>query len=175
MHRILISAVAAVLLAIPLGAQQLPNRSWALSAGAMGYDASGTGTAPVVAVSATQTLPWRWVALEGAVGYAPLSEQFGGKLTQLGVVEAQAQLQWPGRVVRPYVGVGGGYVHYFANASGRKAFEPSAVFATGLRAAMTETWGLRIDARVRGWQFAGATDWAVNTSGEVTAGVSRSF
>jgi hypothetical protein len=175
MQRIPVVAALAVVLVAPLGAQQLPNRSWAIGAGPMTFDASGTGVAPVVTASAAQTLPWRWVAVEGALGYSPLGEQFGGDPTQLGLAEAQAQLQWPGSRVRPYLGFGGGLVHYFSNAAGRKASTPSVVVGAGVRTMLVGDWGFRLDGRVRGWEFAGATDWAVNTSAEVTAGISRRF
>ena len=160
----------------PLAAQRVAERSLSLSAGAVSFDMSGTGTAPVTTLSVAQTLPVRWVALEATAGYAGVDEQFSdGRTTRLGTLEGEAQLQWPAARLRPYLGVGGGCVHYFTNADSRRPTEPSMVFAAGLRAAVTGQWGLRIDGRIRGWEFANATDWAVNTAGELTLGVTRRF
>ena len=176
-HSILAAAMIAGALGAlttPIRAQQVPDRAVALSAGAMGYDASGTGSASVFALSASQTLPWRWIALEGSFGYTSMEEQYA-PTTRLGIAELQAQLQWPARVVRPYIGIGGGVVHYLNNADGRRSTEPAVALGAGLRAALSESWGLRLDGRVRGWDFANATDWAVNTTGEVTLGLMRRF
>ena len=172
--------VTALLLAVAVTssvarAQQRLDRSATLAVGPMGFDASGTGTATIVTLSAAQPIAVRWMLLEATAGYAALEEQFRDPPTRTGILEAQLQLQWPAARVQPYVGAGGGLVHYFTRADGRKATEPAIAFGAGLRAALTDAWGLRLDARVRGWQFAGATDWAVNSSGEVTLGVSRRF
>jgi len=174
--RLTIPLLAALLgVATMLPAQQAPTRSVTLAAGPMSFDASGTGTATVVALSAVQTMPWRWVALEAQAAYAGLDEQSGGAATRTGILEGQAQLQWPNGRVQPYLGLGGGLVRYLTNANGRRAIEPAVVGAIGMRAALTDAWGVRLDARVRGWQFAGATDWAVNSSTELTLGLSRRF
>lgn len=168
-----LSLLTLALAGTPLSAQWMPDRTLSLSAGPMSFDASGTGTAVIVALSAAQTLPWRWLAMEASLGYAGLDEQFSGSPTRFGVVEVEAQLQWPGARFRPYLGAGPGLAHYFTNAGGRRATEPAVVFGAGLRAGLTAAWALRLDTRIRGWRFAGATDWAVNTSGEITVGVSR--
>ena len=165
---ILIAAtIAGAVIVTPLGAQQLSDRSLALSAGAMGYDVSGTGTASVFALSAAQTLPWRWLAVEGSLGYAGLDEQFTRTPTRLGIADLQAQLQWPARLVRPYIGFGGGVVHYLNNAGGRRSTVPSLALGAGVRAALTNAWGLRVDGRLRGWDL--------NTTAEATLGVMRRF
>ena len=159
--------VTAATTAAPLAAQQLPDRSLALSAGPMGFDASGTGTAAVFGLSAAQTLPWRWVAIEGSLAYAGLDEQFMSRPTRLGIAELQAQLQWPARVVRPYLGFGGGVVHYLTDVGVQRSTEASVAFGAGLRAALTNEWGLRLDGRLRGWDH--------NTSTEATLGLMRRF
>ena len=152
----------------PLAAQQVPDRALALSGGPMTFDASSVGEASVLTLSVSQTLPWRWAAVEGAVGYAGMPDE-------IGIAELQAQLQWPARLVRPYLGVGGGIVHYLGNAGGPRSTEPSVTLGAGLRAALTSAWGLRLDGRLRGWDFHQATDWAVNSSNEVTLGLTRRF
>ena len=159
----------------PLRAQQMHDVMLSLSAGPMSFDASGTGNAVIVGLSHVQTLPWRWLALETTVSYAGLDEQFSDTPTRFGALEVEAQLQYPGAHFRPYLGVGPGLTHYFNHVGGRRATEPAVAFGAGLRAALTPAWGLRFDARIRGWGFAGATDWAVNTSGEFTVGISRGF
>lgn len=174
--RVTVPLLAALIGIAPmLPAQRQPTRSVTLAAGPMSFDASGTGTATVVALSGVQTLPWRWVAFEAQAAYAGLAEQALGPATRMGILEGQAQLQWPSGRLKPYLGLGGGLVRYLANANGRRATEPAVGGAIGMRAAMTDAWGLRLDARLRGWQFAGATDGAVNSSAELTLGLSRRF
>ncbi len=173
--RLITALIIAAVVAAPVGAQQVANRAWTLSAGPMGFDGSGTGSTTVYGLSASQTLPWRWFAVEGSLGYAGMDEQFSGSLTHLGIAELQAQVQYPARLIRPYIGIGGGFIHYFTEAGGRRATEPSVALSAGLRAALTDSWGLQVDGRVRGWEFAHATDWAVNTTDQVTVGISRRF
>jgi len=152
-----------------------PERAITLAAGMMSFDASGTGTATVTSLSIAQTLGSRWIVLEAGATYAGLNEQFRDSPTRTGILEGQLQLQWPTNRLRPYLGAGGGVVHYFTHADGRPATEPAVSFGAGLRAALTETWGARLDGRIRGWKFGGATDWAVNSSVELTFGVSLRF
>ena len=153
----------------PAGAQRVPDRSATLGGGVMSFDASGTGSATVVSLSAAQTLlPSRWLAVEGTLAYAALGEQFRDAPTRFGVAEAQLQLQWPGARLRPYLGAGPGVAHYFTNGGGRDALQPALSAGVGLRAALGGPWGLRLDARLRGWGFG-------NMSGDATAGLSRPF
>jgi hypothetical protein len=140
-----------------------------LSAGAFQFDASGTGWAPVVALRGEHALVGRWLLGEAGVGYAPIGEQFAADRTHLGLAEVQLQLQAPFARVRPYVGGGGGLVSYLRGAGGRDVVTSTLSVAGGVRAALSNQFGLRAELRVRGW------DDFVNSAAEYTVGLSRSF
>ena len=122
MPRHLISAILACGLALatrPAYAQSVPEplpvphyrHAAGLVAGVSQFDLSGTGTTALVGARLETELQ-RWLVAEGALGYFRPQEQFPERSTYA-IPEVQLQVQYPGRVVRPYLGVGGGYV--FAN------------------------------------------------------------
>ena len=150
-----------------------PAATLSLSGGVMGFDASGTGHAPVVALRADRELAGRWALVEGGLAYAPIQEQFSGGRTQLGVAEAQFQAQLPRFRVRPYRGAGLGALAYLTGAGGRDRAEPTISVAGGARAALNQRLGARAELRVRYWQWGGSG--FVNGAAEWTLGVSRGF
>jgi hypothetical protein len=109
-----------------------------LMAGVSQYDLSGTGTTTLLGVRVEAGLR-RWLVAEAGLGFFDPNEQLGarGRYT---VSELQLQLQWPGRVARPYVGAGGGYVI----ADGGRNNTGTASAAGGVRVALP---GPRLDAR----------------------------
>ena len=136
-----------------------PRYAVGVVAGASQFDLSGTGTAGLLGARVEAELR-RWLVAEGAVGFFRPGEQFGGRASYA-IPEAQLQVQFPGRVVRPYLGAGGGYVF----ASGGGDAEGTASGAGGLRVALP---GAGLDARgelrVRGigQSFAGSTaEWTL--------------
>lgn len=162
-----------VLGAVPLAAQSAPERTVSVVGGAMTFDASGTGTAPVFALRVDRTLAGRWLIGEAGLGYAPITEQFQSVRTRLGVAELQAQFQAPLPIVRPYIGGGAGVVAYLTNAGGRGRVAEAVSAAAGLRADLTGRIGLRLEGRLRYWDY--NSPGFVNGSGEVTGGLSYRF
>lgn len=118
--------------------------------GAMQFDASGTGTAPVIALRAAVPLLGSWLLGEGNFSYASLHEQFSNGGTRIGVAEGQIQFQLPLARIRPYLGVGAGWLHYFNNAPAR-ATSPTYSAAAGLRVGLSPRLAARAELRLRGW------------------------
>ena len=160
--------------AISLEAQSSPEVS--VAAGAMQFDASGTGTAPVIALRAAVPLVGSWLLGEGNFSYASLDEQFSNAGTRIGVAEGQLQFQLPLARVRPYLGVGAGWLHYFNNAPAR-ATSPTYSAAAGLRVGLSPRLTARAELRLRGWnpysQSAGSGFG--NNAAEWTGGLAYTF
>ncbi|MES3034065.1 MAG: hypothetical protein V4813_08710 [Gemmatimonadota bacterium] len=117
------------------------------------FDLSGTGNALIISARADVALQ-RWLLAEGAVSAFRPDEQFGQRRTYV-VPEAQLQLQIPFGTLRPYLGLGAGYVF----ASGRQ--QVTASTAAGLRVRVAAV-DLRGELRVRGFgsEFSGAAaEW----------------
>jgi len=132
---------------------QTPTREISVSVGAMQFDASGTGTAPVIALRAAVPFVGSWLLGEGNLSYASLDEQFSNVGTRVGVAEGQVQFQLPLARVRPYLGAGAGWVHYFNNAAGRAATSPTYSAAAGLRVGLSPRFAARAELRLRGWDY----------------------
>jgi len=159
----------------PAGAQA-PGPELSLSAGAMQFDASGTGVAPTAAARAALPVAGRWLLAEGSLAYAALGEQFAPSPTRVAAAVAQLQLQAPLGPVRPYLGVGGGWVRYLSNAGGQPAAPGTLSGAAGLRVAVSGRLGVRGELRVRGWQRTSDGDFGfVNSAAEYTGGVTYAF
>ena len=162
--------------AIPLRAQ---NTGAEISAGlgAMQFDASGTGTVPVIALRGAVPLVGSWMLGEANLSFASLDEQFSELGTRVGVAEGQLQFQLPLARVRPYLGVGAGWLHYFNNAGTRATTTPTFSGAAGLRFKLTPRFGARAELRLRGWDWhTGPNDSSFGGSAaEWTAGVAYTF
>jgi hypothetical protein len=163
-----------LVLAIPLEAQ-IPAPEISAVVGAMQFDASGTGTVPVIALRAAVPLVGSWILGEANFSYASLDEQFSAVGTRVGVAEGQVQFQLPFYRVRPYVGVGGGWLHYFNNAGGRATTSPTYSAAAGLRARLSGRFGASAELRLRGWQYGGTPAGFGSSAAEWTAGTTYSF
>ena len=173
-NRFRFSAFCAVLIvAIPVGAQTR-TREVSVAAGASQFDASGTGTAPIAAVRAAAPLVGRWILGEISLSYASLDEQFSAINTRVGVGEAQLQAQLPATRVRPYIGLGGGWLHYFNNAAGRPATTPTVSASAGLRIPISPSVLVRGELRLRSWE-SGSNSGFNNNAGEWTAGLGYAF
>ena len=162
-----------VLSAVSLHAQNR-TREISVAVGAMQYDASGTGTAPIIALRTSTPFGTPWLLGEASFSYAALNEQFTSVPTRVGVAEGQVQLQWPAEKVRPYLGLGGGWLHYFNNSVGRASTPATISGAVGLRFAAAPRVNARAELRLRGWGE-GASSSFVNTAAEWTAGVAYAF
>ena len=168
-------ALALGIITSAAGAQPL-EREASLSVGTMWFDASGTGTAATFAARGMTPIAGRWLLAEGSLGYAALGEQFMRSRTRFGTLEAQLQVQAPFRVVRPYLGLGGGWVRYFTNTSFRNEMPATFSTAAGVRVRMTPNVGMRAEFRIRGWNRYTTGDFGFSSSAaELTGGLSYLF
>ena len=105
----------------------------------------------MIALRGAVPLGTSWLLGEGNFSYASLDEQFSAVGTRIGVAEGQLQFQLPLARVRPYVGAGAGWLHYFNNAVGRAATSPTYSAAAGLRVGLSPRFTARAELRLRGW------------------------
>jgi hypothetical protein len=169
------SAFYALLLvsAIPASAQT-STREVSFAIGASQFDASGTGTAPLAAIRAAAPLVGNWMLGDISLSYASLDEQFSTINTRVGVAEGQLQAQLPATRVRPYVGLGGGWLHYFNNSGGLPATNPTVSGSVGLRVPVSSALLLRGELRLRSWKT-GTSSGFHNNAAEWTAGMGYAF
>lgn len=174
-NRLTSSAFCAFLLcsAIPVAAQTA-TREVSFAVGASQFDASGTGTAPIAAIRAATPLVGQWMLGEVSFSYASLDEQFSTTNTRVGVGEGQLHAQYPATRVRPYVGLGGGWLHYFNNAAGRSTATPTVSGSVGLRIPVASSFMTRGELRLRSWKGGGSAGF-VNAAAEFTAGIGYRF
>lgn len=90
------------------GENMMPRyKAISLAGGISQFDLSGTGTSALLGARADIELN-RWLVTEGSLTGMRPDEQFTQKVTYI-IPELQLQLQAPLRVVRPYIGLGGGF------------------------------------------------------------------
>jgi hypothetical protein len=104
--------------------------------------------------------------IEPGLTYAHYSTQFGRGVSYL-LPEIQAQIQVPGRCVRPFLGGGVGLSHAWV--SGASANDLTLSAGAGTRVHLAELWSGRAELRVR------AIDPFHGTVAEWTLGVARQF
>jgi Outer membrane protein beta-barrel domain len=175
MKRAVLLTSCALLMVLTAAAQgQTPIREFSLAIGASQYDASGTGTAPLGAFRYSAPIAGRWLVGDLSLSYATLDEQFSSTNTNLGVAEGQLQAQLPFNSIRPYIGVGGGWLHYFSNMAGRPATGGTVSGSVGLRIPVSNALILRGEMRLRAWQAGGDGAYHDNAA-EYTAGLGFAF
>lgn len=152
---------------------QMSRPEISASVGAMQFDASGTGTAPVIALRAAFPIVGSWLLAEGNLSYASLDEQFSNVGTRIGMAEGQLQAQLPLGRVRPYLGAGAGWIHYFNNAPPR-ATSPTYSAAAGLRVGLSSRFSARAELRLRIWNPYPNSS-GNNSAGEWTGGLAYAF
>ena len=152
---------------------QTSRHEISIAAGASQFDASGTGTAPLAAIRLSGPIASSWLLGDLSLSYASLDEQFSTVNTRTGVAEGQVQAQWPAIHFRPYIGIGGGWLHYFNNDAGRGATARTASGSVGLRVAASSTLVLRGEMRLRTWDS--GNSGFHNNAAEFTAGVGFAF
>jgi hypothetical protein len=161
MHRSVLLAVLLAALAVPFhsSAQEL-----SLMAGRAEYDLSGVHTSNIWAVRAAGAAR-SFLLAEASVSYIHTRQQFGR--SALVIPEAQVQVQAVWRAFAPYLGAGIGLA---IDNPEDDALDTKTDLATsaavGLRVAVTEAIGLRVDARLHGIEI----DYTGTITG-VTAGV----
>jgi len=170
---LVLSSFVLILLSVAPLSGQTTGRELSLAVGAMSFDASGTGTAPMAAIRAAASFGAPWLLGELSLGYASLDEQFSTSNTSIGVAEAQVQAQLPASRFRPYIGLGGGLLTYFNNAVGRSSPTPTLSAAVGARIPVSALV-LHGEFRLRGWKSRPDSD-GTNVGGELTAGVGYFF
>jgi hypothetical protein len=137
-------------LPVPLEAQHLPEIS--AGVGAMQFDGSGTDVASIAALRAAVPLVGSWLLGDASFSLASPNETFNDMRVRMGLSEAQLQLQLPLAGVRPYVGVGAGWIHYFKNAAAGSSTFPTRSAAAGLRIDFARHFGARAEGRLREWK-----------------------
>ena len=145
--------IATLLLVVTPGEAQLRRRDrperhggpgLSLLLGPTKYDLSGTGTTGIGELRLDNPIGQVFV-IDFGLGVFRYESQFNQKITHL-LTEVSLQAQVPNRAVRPYVGVGGGFAEYL---SGRGATYGILHVAVGLRADLSEGWGVEGEARAR--------------------------
>ena len=112
-----------------------------------------------------------WLLAEGNLSYASLDEQFRDTGTRIGVAEGQLQAQIPFARVRPYLGLGAGWFHYFNNASVSSTSQTYSA-AAGLRVGLSRRFTARAELRLRAWfPYASGN----NNAAEWTGGLAYTF
>ena len=158
----------------PLRGQSI-GREISVAVGAMSWDASGTGTVPFVAIRTSIPFAGSWLLGDFSLGYASLDEQFSNTDTRIGIAEGQIQVQYPAARLRPYFGIGGGWLHYFNNADGGRPATPATISgAVGVRLTVSPKVLVRGELRFRGWQQSSGSVFG-NAGGEYTAGIGYVF
>jgi len=146
-----------------LGAQ-LPIPSFGIAGGVSQFDLSGAGTAPFGALRLD--LPISALILEGSLGAFRTNEQFNAHRTYI-VPEGQLQIQLFPMFIRPYVGVGGGWVREVSGPDPRRN-EMTLSASAGIRAGLPILpFSIRAELRVRGIGsgFGGsAAEWTLGLS-----------
>jgi hypothetical protein len=137
--------------AISLEAQSAPEISAVV--GAMQYSQSASSSVPMMGLRAAFPLRTSWLLGEGNLTFASLREPNLAIGTRAGVAEGQLQFQVPFARVRPYLGVGAGWFHYFASGVRRAETSPTFSVAGGLRARLSGRFGASAELRVRGWNY----------------------
>lgn len=140
-----------LVLAIPLEAQNSPEVSVAV--GQMQYSESSTGAVPMIALRGAVPLVSSWLLGEANFTFASLREPSLIIGTQAGVAEGQLQVQLPLARVRPYLGVGAGWIHYFDNGLRRAETARTVSAAAGLRVGFSRRFGATTELRLRGWNY----------------------
>lgn len=153
-----------------------PERSFALAVGGMAFDASGTGTAPVLALRFARALGRSWLRGEVSGEYSAIREQFDGPPTRLGILEIQVQTKRPAGTLQPYVGLGAGTLTYLTEGGGRDALPLLLNGGVGLTVLLSQAVAVQAEGRLRFWELhGGAPNLFVNSAAEVTLAVSHRF
>lgn len=169
-HMLGVVAIAACFGLTKAGAQE---RHLSISAGALAFDVSGTGSASTLAARGVLPLK-RALSLEAGVGATALSESALASSTKLLFADVLARIA-PTRPLRarPFIAAGPSAAVYTNNGFSRP--NPSLGFATavGLEVRATSRTHVVVDARFRGWELNQMTP--VNFTAELTVGLGLSF
>jgi hypothetical protein len=162
----LTAALVALCLATPArraDAQIIPRPHVSIMGGVSQWDLSGTGTAPFGAVRVD--VPLVFIIAEGSLGIFRPKEDVGTS-TYI-IPEVQLQYQFVPFLVKPYVGIGGGWFTAVSGPGNHRS-EVTGSASAGVRVAVPViAAGLRGELRVRGIGsgFGGsAAEWTLGLS-----------
>jgi hypothetical protein len=141
-------ALLAAALAVPAtrASAQLPIPSLSIMGGVTSWDLSGTGSSPFGAVRLD--IPLLFIIGEGSLGVFRAHEDAGTRT----YIIPEAQLQWQifPLLVKPYVGIGGGWVRAISG-PGTHSSTITASASAGVRVGVPLIGaGLRAEVRARG-------------------------
>jgi hypothetical protein len=141
------------------------GRALAVVGGAWEYDLSGTGTSGFGGLRLELPVH-RILIVEPGLTYARYSTQFDAGVSYL-IPDLQAQVQVPGRWVRPFLGAGVGLAYAWGD--GASVTDLSLSGSAGLRVRLAELWSARTELRVR------SIDPFHGSAAEWTFGIARRF
>jgi hypothetical protein len=143
---------------------QLPIPRFEIAGGVTKFDMSGTGTTPFGAVRLD--LPISALIFEGSLGAFRPQENFGVRHTYV-VPEGQVQLQLFPAIIRPYIGIGGGWVRAVSGPDPRRN-DVTGSLSAGIRAGLPGLpFSLRGEVRLRGIGTgfnSTASEWTIGLS-----------
>jgi hypothetical protein len=126
---------------------QLPIPRFEIAGGISKFELSGTGTAPFGALRVD--LPLSALVIEGSLGAFRPQENFGVHRTYI-VPEGQIQLQLFPAIIRPYIGVGGGWIRAVSGPDPRRN-DLTGSLSAGVRLGLPGLpFALRGEVRLRG-------------------------
>jgi hypothetical protein len=143
---------------------QLPIPRFEIAGGVSKFDLSGTGTAPFGAVRVD--LPLSALIIEGSFGAFRPQENFGVRHVYV-VPEGQVQLQLFPAIIRPYIGIGGGWMRAVSGPDPRRN-DVTGSLSAGIRAGLPGLpFALRGEVRLRGIGSgfsSSASEWTIGLS-----------
>ena len=164
----ILGIVASLVLALPTAGASQESGSVGLLGGVSQFDLSGTGTVPSVSFRGNTSLD-RALLGEVAFTYLAYTSQGDRQVNHL-LPELQAHLQWPREGLRPYLGVGGGLSHAWADLGGAgdaSETDLTVSVAGGVRIPIGTHWVVQAELRVRSIDpWVGTTgDWGIGLAG----------
>ena len=157
-------AFAAASLSPTIASGQLPIPRFGIAGGVSQFDISQKGSTPFGAVRLE--LPLAAFVLEGSLGAFRPPQQLGERRTYI-IPEGQLQWQLFPMIIRPYLGVGGGWVRTITGPEPQRS-EMTVSASGGIRAGLPGLpFSLRAELRVRGIGSgftSRAAEWTVGLS-----------
>jgi hypothetical protein len=168
-----LATVASLLLLSTFAANaQTRIREVSIAIGGVSLDAIGNG--PVVTIATSQTIASTWLLAQFAMGYASV-EQIDASTIRIGLAEGQVQAQLAERKTRPYIGIGGGWLHYFNTVvPSRPRTSATISSAAGVRRSLSQRALICGEVRLRGWRGSGSSGF-FNGGTQYTVGLGYTF
>jgi hypothetical protein len=126
------------------------------------------GAATAIVMRGMRNVGSRSTGIEWGAAYASFEEPTRLDPTQTFAIDARVELHTPWEAVQPFAGIGPSVLMYGSNSSGRSWIEGGYNVGGGVRVNATPGLALIIDARIRGWDFGGSSEWTRQRAGELT-------